>query len=91
MRPTPLQHYIFPAGGDGLHLVVDEKGIFRVTFPRNAPNTIQEDNFQKALSQLVVAPDRYPSFLIQHNQFLVTKRAGKTKKREEAMSTKLSK
>ena len=24
-RPTPLQHYIFPAGGDGLHLVVDDK------------------------------------------------------------------
>ena len=24
-RPTPLQHYIFPAGGDGLFLVVDEK------------------------------------------------------------------
>lgn len=24
-RPTPLQHYIFPAGGDGIHLVVDEK------------------------------------------------------------------
>ena len=23
-RPVPLQHYIFPAGGDGLHLVVDE-------------------------------------------------------------------
>ncbi|KAJ4920597.1 hypothetical protein JOQ06_024592 [Pogonophryne albipinna] len=23
-RPTPLQHYIFPSGGDGLHLVVDE-------------------------------------------------------------------
>lgn len=23
-RPTPLQHYIFPAGGDGIHLVVDE-------------------------------------------------------------------
>lgn len=20
-RPTPLQHYIFPAGGDGIHLV----------------------------------------------------------------------
>lgn len=44
MRPTPLQHYIFPSGGDGLHLVVDEKGVFR------------EDNFQKALSALVVAP-----------------------------------
>lgn len=24
-RPTPLQHYIFPAGGDGIHLVVNEK------------------------------------------------------------------
>ena len=23
-RPTPLQHYIYPAGGDGIHLVVDE-------------------------------------------------------------------
>lgn len=23
-RPIPLQHYIYPAGGDGLHLVVDE-------------------------------------------------------------------
>ncbi len=30
MRPIPLQHYIFPAGGDGLHLVVNEKGQFRV-------------------------------------------------------------
>ena len=36
-RPTPLQHYLFPSGSDGLHLVVDEKGVFR------------EDNFQKAL------------------------------------------
>jgi len=39
-RPTPLQHYIFPQGGDGLHLVVDEKGKFR------------ESNFQKAMSAL---------------------------------------
>jgi ATP-dependent RNA helicase DOB1 len=37
-RPTPLQHYFFPAGGDGIHLVVDEKGNFR------------EDNFQKAMA-----------------------------------------
>ncbi|KAL5831037.1 hypothetical protein ACOSQ4_016391 [Xanthoceras sorbifolium] len=28
-RPTPLQHYIFPTGGHGLYLVVDEKGEFR--------------------------------------------------------------
>ncbi|GMH05391.1 hypothetical protein Nepgr_007231 [Nepenthes gracilis] len=40
-RPTPLQHYIFPSGGDGLYLVVDEKGKFR------------EDSFQKALNALV--------------------------------------
>ena len=26
-RPVPLQHYMFPAGGDGLHLVVDERGV----------------------------------------------------------------
>ncbi|XP_043919863.1 exosome RNA helicase MTR4 [Protopterus annectens] len=39
-RPTPLQHYIFPAGGDGLHLVVDENGEFR------------EDNFNAAMQVL---------------------------------------
>jgi ATP-dependent RNA helicase DOB1 len=42
-RPVPLQHYIFPSGGDGLFLVVDEKGTFR------------EENFQKALS--ILTPD----------------------------------
>ncbi|KAG0272234.1 ATP-dependent RNA helicase mtr4 [Linnemannia exigua] len=24
-RPTPLQHYLFPSGGEGIYLVVDEK------------------------------------------------------------------
>jgi superfamily II RNA helicase len=28
-RPTPLQHFIFPAGGDAIHMVVDEKSNFR--------------------------------------------------------------
>ena len=28
-RPTPLQHWVFPAGGSGLHLVLDEAGHFR--------------------------------------------------------------
>ncbi|KAI3934762.1 hypothetical protein MKW92_015348 [Papaver armeniacum] len=37
-RPTPLQHYVFPSGGEGLYLVVDEKGKFL------------EDSFQKALN-----------------------------------------
>ncbi|KAJ8652675.1 hypothetical protein O0I10_011682 [Lichtheimia ornata] len=39
-RPTPLQHYLFPAGGDGIHLVVDEKGRFK------------EDNFRRALASI---------------------------------------
>lgn len=39
-RPTPLQHYFFPAGADGIHLVVDEKGVFR------------EENFNKAMNTI---------------------------------------
>ncbi|KAJ3267187.1 ATP-dependent RNA helicase mtr4 [Chytriomyces hyalinus] len=39
-RPTPLQHYLFPANGEGIHLVVDEKSVFR------------EDNFQRAIGSL---------------------------------------
>ncbi|KAL3642841.1 Helix-loop-helix protein 2 [Castilleja foliolosa] len=34
-RPTPLQHYVFPVGGSGLYLVVDENEQFK------------EDNFMK--------------------------------------------
>jgi ATP-dependent RNA helicase DOB1 len=45
-RPVPLQHYIFPHGGDGLHLVVDERGRFR------------EANFQKAMACLSSAGDK---------------------------------
>ncbi|VVC41817.1 Hypothetical protein CINCED_3A007924 [Cinara cedri] len=39
-RPTPLQHYIYPAGGDGLHLIVDENNKFR------------EENFATAMNVL---------------------------------------
>ena len=39
-RPVPLQHYIFPQTGEGLHLVVDERGKFR------------EANFQRAMATL---------------------------------------
>ena len=39
-RPVPLQHYIFPDGSEGIHMVVDERGKFR------------EDNFQKAIAAL---------------------------------------
>ncbi|KAI1289648.1 ATP-dependent RNA helicase mtr4 [Halotydeus destructor] len=44
-RPVPLQHYIFPAGGEGLHLVVDEKGNFK------------EENFNTVMSNLQSAGD----------------------------------
>lgn len=39
-RPTPLQHYIFPAGSNGIYMVVDENGEFR------------EENFSTAMSVL---------------------------------------
>ena len=39
-RPTPLQHFLYPSGSDGMFLVVDEKGQFR------------EDAFTKAVAAL---------------------------------------
>nr|XP_053634400.1 exosome RNA helicase MTR4-like [Cherax quadricarinatus] len=45
-RPTPLQHYIFPAGGEGIYLAVDETGKFR------------EDNFNTAMTVLQNAPEQ---------------------------------
>ena len=42
-QPTPLQHYLFPTGGNGIFLVVDDGGEFR------------EENFQKAM---VILEDR---------------------------------
>lgn len=45
-RPTPLQHYVFPAGGDGLYMVVDEKGTFR------------EENFHKAVNAVSTGMDK---------------------------------
>ncbi|KXS11346.1 antiviral helicase [Gonapodya prolifera JEL478] len=44
-RPVPLQHYLFPAGGDGIFLCVDEKGQFR------------EENFQRAISAVADIKD----------------------------------
>eukprot|EP00397_Hematodinium_sp_SG-2012_P008434 GEMP01008494.1.p1 GENE.GEMP01008494.1~~GEMP01008494.1.p1 ORF type:complete len:1009 (+),score=176.13 GEMP01008494.1:21-3047(+) len=44
-RPTPLEHFLFPAGGDSVYLVLDQKGQFR------------EDNFHKAASFLQSSVD----------------------------------
>ncbi|KAM0867865.1 hypothetical protein ACQ4PT_041687 [Festuca glaucescens] len=45
-RPTPLQHYVFPIGGFGLYLVVDENGQFR------------EDNFLKLQDTFAKQPSQ---------------------------------
>ena len=39
-RPTPLQHFLYPAGSQGIFLVVDDKNVFR------------EDAFSKAIGAL---------------------------------------
>ncbi|WPT10693.1 DExH-box ATP-dependent RNA helicase DExH9 [Picochlorum sp. SENEW3] len=44
-RPTPLQHFLYPAGGEGIYLVVDERNAFR------------EDSFSKAIGSLEEDPD----------------------------------
>lgn len=48
-RPTPLQHYFFPVGSEGMHLIVDEKGSFR------------EENFQKAMAMIAENKGEDPS------------------------------
>ena len=50
-RPTPLQHYLFPEGGKGLHLVVNENGEFR------------EDNFNSAMAVLQASQGENPADL----------------------------
>uniref|UniRef100_A0A1I7TDH5 Superkiller viralicidic activity 2-like 2 n=1 Tax=Caenorhabditis tropicalis TaxID=1561998 RepID=A0A1I7TDH5_9PELO len=49
-RPTPLQHFIYPVGGDGMYEVVNVKGEFR------------EDKFRDAMSGLATAGDSAGSF-----------------------------
>jgi len=48
-RPTPLQNYFFPAGGDGILLIVDEKGNFK------------EENFAKSMAMIEAKKGADPS------------------------------
>ncbi|KAG8689546.1 ATP-dependent RNA helicase mtr4, partial [Ceratobasidium sp. 395] len=67
-RPTPLQHYLFPSGGDGIYLVVNEKSEFR------------EDNFQKAMGKLAGMQGEDPADpLGGRNKKGKTKKGGPTK------------
>jgi ATP-dependent RNA helicase DOB1 len=54
-RPTPLQHYVFPQGGDGLHLVVDEKGKFREANFQKAMATLQSGNADVAAAEAMLS------------------------------------
>ncbi|KAF8343118.1 antiviral helicase [Cantharellus anzutake] len=48
-RPTPLQHYLFPMGGDGIYLVVNERSEFK------------EGNFNKAMARVSEGKGEDPS------------------------------
>lgn len=67
-RPTPLQHYLFPSGGDGIYMVVNEKSEFK------------EDNFQKAMGMLTEQQGEDPaSAMAGRNKKGKTKKGGGTK------------
>ena len=43
-RPTPLQHYVFPSGGDGIFLIIDKNRNFRQKNFEQALNILQINN-----------------------------------------------
>ncbi|KAH9413833.1 Exosome RNA helicase MTR4 [Dermatophagoides pteronyssinus] len=57
-RPTPLQHYIYPAGGDGLHLVLDEQNNFREDNFNQAMNVLQNPSGQNSSSSSAKGGDQ---------------------------------
>jgi ATP-dependent RNA helicase DOB1 len=42
-RPTPLCHYLFPSGGEGLFLYVDEKAVVK-------PEAMEKARFERFFS-----------------------------------------
>jgi ATP-dependent RNA helicase DOB1 len=57
-RPTPLEHYIFPAGGEGLHLVVDGDGNFREKSFQKAVSTLASTNLEQQLKDQAKSKSR---------------------------------
>eukprot|EP00316_Scyphosphaera_apsteinii_P000204 CAMPEP_0119305162 /NCGR_PEP_ID=MMETSP1333-20130426/6223_1 /TAXON_ID=418940 /ORGANISM="Scyphosphaera apsteinii, Strain RCC1455" /LENGTH=1076 /DNA_ID=CAMNT_0007308185 /DNA_START=71 /DNA_END=3301 /DNA_ORIENTATION=+ len=47
-RPTPLQHYLFGAGSDGFHMVVDENSTFRSAAFDKAATSIRPSSSRQA-------------------------------------------
>ena len=65
-RPTPLQHYVFPIGGRGLYLIVDENEEFNDDNFAMAENTflkqkLGEGNKGGDMQKLVKVCYFYPS------------------------------
>eukprot|EP01063_Lacrimia_lanifica_P040429 TRINITY_DN9150_c0_g1_i1.p1 TRINITY_DN9150_c0_g1~~TRINITY_DN9150_c0_g1_i1.p1 ORF type:complete len:974 (+),score=478.42 TRINITY_DN9150_c0_g1_i1:63-2984(+) len=52
-RPTPLQHFVCPAGADGIFMVVDEKGNFK------------DDTFKRAMSSIGSTNTKGPSAMVK--------------------------
>lgn len=50
-RPTPLQHFLFPAGSEGIFLVVDDKSNFREETFGKAIAALNEDRDDKKKKQ----------------------------------------
>lgn len=73
-RPTPLQHYVFPAGAEGLYLVVDEKGKFR------------QSNFQKAMACLQSVDQAAADAMMESGK---TKRKGKNRQQQASANRDL--
>ena len=70
-RPTPLQHFLYPSGADGMFLVVDERGNFR------------EDAFTKAVAALTEAEERAAARDSSSSSSVSKKKGQSDQKRDE--------
>ena len=77
-RPTPLQHYMFPSGGDGIHLIVDEQSSFQpANFQRAAsaikPRVRPKAGKGKGKGKDAGPTDTFKPYLFRYNPFRVHK------------------
>jgi superfamily II RNA helicase len=90
-RPTPLQHFIYPAGGSGIHMVVDETVRFLKGFRRGS--LIKRSGF-RALSRMTVLTRRWRCSRAPATPPKATKRGGeegsRTRTPARRRSSKLS-
>lgn len=59
-RPTPLQHYAFPLGGKGLHLVVDEQRKFKSNNFRHVLQALEQEEQAAMVSGNTHRPSQTP-------------------------------